>query len=221
LHTLHRVLFIAAMILFTLGATIYRIFAIIPVFATNAPFHWPISNLLQATINTARQFGRSTITKLYHAETNNAKNSDLEIGNPVAPQYLLTPRLEDALLLILREKPQRQFIDALVLIEVLQKTAVKEEIEAVMEQLRLGEWGGVNIGSILFKNGELILQRCSEVSASTWWTEASVHIMRDGMVERACRTCRFIEWFYYQLRGSHSPDGRRWRLLEPFEITRS
>jgi Family of unknown function (DUF6535) len=112
LHTLHRALFHSGDDPSTLGATIYGIFAIIPVFATNAPFQWPISNLLQAIIDTARQFGRSTIARLHRAKTNNTKNFDLEIGGPVVPQYLLTPRLEDALLPILPEKPQRQFIGA-------------------------------------------------------------------------------------------------------------
>jgi hypothetical protein len=73
LYTLHRALFIAAIVLVASGATIYGIFAIMSVFATNSPFHWPVSSLIQAIINTFRWFGRSTIAPLHHAETLGAK----------------------------------------------------------------------------------------------------------------------------------------------------
>jgi hypothetical protein len=89
------------------------------------------------------------------------KSPDLETGNPVTAQYLLSPRLEDELLPVQPEKPQRQFIDVLVLIELLRKTTVREEIEAAVEQLRPGQWSGIHIGSTLFENGKLILQHCS------------------------------------------------------------
>lgn len=48
LRILNQALFIAALALVTIGAAIYLVFAAIPLFASNAPFHWPLSSFVRS-----------------------------------------------------------------------------------------------------------------------------------------------------------------------------
>jgi hypothetical protein len=174
LHVLNEALFIATLSLVTIGATIHPVFAAIPLFASNAPFYWPLSSFLRSLAG-----------------------PDLDPRRTVTP-YLLTPSLK-------ADSPQTKavdefdLVDALVIIDLLRETEVKEEIESALEQLRTAKWNENEISHALFKNGEIILQRCTEVAGTVYYTSESNHYLRDAMQERARRLCRFIEWFYYHI----------------------
>lgn len=105
---------------------------------------------------------------------------------------------------------QFQEADALVLIDLLRQTEIVEEIETVFEHLLMDRWKGADIIEILSTNGQIILQRCSDLAASTWHLLGSSPVARENMLDRMRRTCRFIEWFYYQLPAQERKNLDNW-----------
>lgn len=109
-----------------------------------------------------------------------------------------------------KETDKFDLVDVQVIIDLLRETKAKEEIESALEQLRTARWNEDEIYHTLFRNGEIILQRCAEVAGTVYWTWGSDHYLRDGMQERARRVCRFIEWFYYHINPLDRASLKKW-----------
>jgi hypothetical protein len=182
---LNQTIYFTLLTLMSIGAALYVGFAIIPSFAGDAPFIWPVSSALRTLSRPLRHVVQTML-------------QDLEKGRYNAeppPTYILTPD-KPRTLNSRQQIPSRYSVeDASVLIQLLRQSDIHEEADAAIEALVNGDWVGITISKLLLRHEDMILRRCQELSASCWDDDG----LGLGLPERARRICRFVEWFYYQL----------------------
>lgn len=203
LYMLHAAIMAAVVALLGVGALIYLGTAIIPTFQNSAPFIWPMSfvlgSLLRPVIGCWSWTRRhvAAATAIAHDSNLASPNSrhQAELPPKYIPSYYSMSDQGDNH----NTKVGQESIDVYLLTELLEHTDLNEDIDAVLDALRLSHPVGVDDNTILVERESLILHRCRELAESCWEDEYNFEMVRSGFWARSVRLCRFIEWYYYQL----------------------
>lgn len=203
LYMLHTAIMTAVVALLGVGILVYLGTAIIPTFQKSAPFVWPMSFVLGSLLRplircwswTRRHVAAATAIVCHSNPVSPNARHQAELPPKYIISYYSTSDQGDNH----NTKVGQESIDVYLLTELLEHTDLNEDIDAVLDALRLSHPMGVDDNTILVEKESLILHRCRELAESYWEGDHDFEMIRSGFWARSVRLCRFIEWYYYQL----------------------
>jgi hypothetical protein len=183
LHSLHAVVTLGVVTALTASGLIgYGALAFIPKIYPNSPFVWPSFHRQQPTIQDSAEIKvEVSRTPFYDLKPTACRSSH------ASPREQMMP-------------PDIKNLDYGILLHVLKNTDSLHEAEVVIDSIRLFQTSGFWSDAVVTVDGSVILRTCQKL-ANTCWTSNDAYrcVLRPGMVDRARRVCRFIEWLYIHL----------------------
>ncbi|KIM27753.1 hypothetical protein M408DRAFT_329901 [Serendipita vermifera MAFF 305830] len=196
-NQLHYRIYLTLLVTVSVGTAGYLALAFVPTFMDASPFKWPLSQAIRFVL-------RPLWNGLRAISGSNRLESRLQ------PPYILSPTE----ISLEREKSTQvkpssyAVTDAAVLIDLMCNSSTHEELDASIDALLRGEWGGVSVSRNLMKRHDILFRRYRELAATCW--DAESNTAWTDMIERIRRLLRFVEWFYYQLEPSQRRQVQGW-----------
>jgi hypothetical protein len=190
LYSMNKPTFVIITALISSGALIYAVLACAPVFHTESPYRWPISDIVLAIYHHLRS-----------ADGPSLEITEVELTNTALHGLLLTP---DGAQTPFREQMMPTEVNNLdygIMAYVLRHSDVWQEVEHALDNMRIFQIRGLRKGAApTTLDGALILRRCRELADTCYIVDKLNRcVLVPDMLERARRVCRVLEWLYCHL----------------------
>jgi hypothetical protein len=190
LYSMHKPTFAIITALVFGGALMYAVLACIPVFHSGSPYRWPISDIVLAISH-----------KFHSLDGPNFETTEVELTSTALHGLLLTP---DGARAPFREQMMPMEVNHLdygIMEYVLKHSDAWQEVERALDNMRIFQIRELRKGAApTTLDGALILRRCGELVDTCYMVDSlNQSVLVAGMLERARRVCRVLEWLYCHL----------------------